>query len=80
MTLTLTVLCHTFITYLSDKADVVGKYLTLQVKVVDVDGRMVPFGSAGELWVRSYCVTPGYWDEKEKTDELIQPDGWLKTG
>jgi fatty-acyl-CoA synthase len=52
----------------------------LQVKVVDVDGRTVPFGSAGELWVRGYSVMPGYWDEKEKTDELIQPDGWLKTG
>jgi len=56
------------------------KFLTLQVKVVDVDGRMVPFGSTGELWVRGYSVMQGYWDEKEKTDELIRPDGWLKTG
>jgi len=41
---------------------------------------MVPFGSTGELWVRGYSVMQGYWDEKEKTDELIRPDGWLKTG
>ena len=41
---------------------------------------MVPFGSAGELWVRGYSVMQGYWDEKDKTDELIRPDGWLKTG
>jgi Acyl-CoA synthetases (AMP-forming)/AMP-acid ligases II len=47
---------------------------------VDVGGQMVPFGSSGELWVRGYSVTPGYWGEKEKTDELIRPDGWLKTG
>jgi fatty-acyl-CoA synthase len=56
------------------------KSLTLQAKIVDADGRMVPFGSAGELWIRGYCATLGYWDEKEKTEELIRPDGWLKTG
>jgi fatty-acyl-CoA synthase len=56
------------------------KFLTLQAKIVDADGRMVPFGSAGELWIRSYCVMLGYWDEKEKTEEFIRPDGWMKTG
>jgi hypothetical protein len=25
-------------------------------------------------------VMQGYWNEKEKTDELIRPDRWLKTG
>lgn len=37
-------------------------------------------GSRGELWVRGYSVMQGYWDGKEKTSELIGPDGWTKTG
>jgi long-subunit acyl-CoA synthetase (AMP-forming) len=56
------------------------KFLTLQAIIVGADGRMAPFGSAGELWIRGYSVKPGYWDEKQKTEELIRPDGWLKTG
>jgi fatty-acyl-CoA synthase len=41
---------------------------------------MVPLGSKGELWVRGYSVMQCYWDDKEKTSEMIQPDGWTKTG
>jgi acyl-CoA synthetase (AMP-forming)/AMP-acid ligase II len=47
------------------------------VRVVGPDGVDVAPGSAGELWVRSPTVTPGYWtpDVAAVTD-----DGWLRTG
>lgn len=51
-----------------------------EVKVVDENGRMVPMGTAGELWIRSYSVMTEYWGEKEKTEAFITKDGWAKTG
>jgi fatty-acyl-CoA synthase len=47
---------------------------------VDQDGRVVPEGSKGELWVRGYSVMQGYWGDEENTRKLIGLDGWTKTG
>lgn len=52
----------------------------IEVKVVDEDGNMVPMGKMGELYVRGYCNTLGYWDDEEKSKELIGRDRWLRTG
>ncbi|XP_026733289.1 acyl-CoA synthetase family member 2, mitochondrial [Trichoplusia ni] len=52
----------------------------VEVKVVDEDNNMVPFGSPGELVVRGYNTMICYWDEPEKTRQTISEDGWLKTG
>ncbi|KAJ2949958.1 hypothetical protein O0L34_g11281 [Tuta absoluta] len=52
----------------------------LEVKVVDDDGKQVPFGSPGELLSRGYNNMIGYWDEPEKTKATIDEDGWLHTG
>jgi acyl-CoA synthetase (AMP-forming)/AMP-acid ligase II len=52
----------------------------IEVKVVDDDGRELPRGESGEVWVRGYNVTPGYWDEPEQTAATIDADGWLHTG
>jgi acyl-CoA synthetase (AMP-forming)/AMP-acid ligase II len=52
----------------------------IEVKVVDDDGRELPRGEAGEVWVRGYNVTPGYWEEPEQTAATIDTDGWLHTG
>jgi fatty-acyl-CoA synthase len=41
---------------------------------------MVPMGTPGELWVRSYSVMLGYWNDEEKTRQFIGDDGWVKTG
>ena len=48
--------------------------------MVDENGRMVPMGTAGELWIRTYSVMTEYWGEKEKTEEFITKDWWAKTG
>nr|CAD7196259.1 unnamed protein product [Timema douglasi] len=59
----------------------VGKAVPyLELKVVDKEGKMVPMGSPGELWVRGYIVMLGYWGDEAKTRETITAKGWLKTG
>lgn len=56
----------------------VGQHV--EVKVVDSDGIVVPCGTPGELCIRAYCNMLGYWEDEEKTKEMIGPDNWLKTG
>ncbi len=52
----------------------------LEVKVVDpLTGETVPRGEAGELATKGYSVMLGYWDEPEKTAEVLR-DGWMHTG
>ena len=49
-------------------------------KVVDLDGKDLPLGEAGELCVQGPQVMKGYWQRPEATTETITEDGWLKTG
>jgi len=48
-------------------------------RVVDDDGKDVPVGVAGELWVKTPIVMQGYFRDPEQTQQAFQ-DGWLKTG
>jgi fatty-acyl-CoA synthase len=52
----------------------------LEVKVVDPAGRTVPRGVAGEFCTRGYSVMAGYWNDPERTAEVIDADGWMHTG
>jgi fatty-acyl-CoA synthase len=53
----------------------------LEAKIVDpVDGLTVPRGTAGELCTRGYSVMLGYWNEPEKTREVIDAARWMHTG
>ncbi|MGN6607857.1 MAG: AMP-binding protein [Jatrophihabitans sp.] len=50
------------------------------VKVVDPETDLpVPVGTPGELCTRGYSVMIGYWDEPEKTAEVLK-QGWMHTG
>lgn len=50
------------------------------LKVVNENGEVVPFGSPGELLLRGYNVMIGYWDDPVKTKQTLSEDGWLRTG
>jgi long-chain acyl-CoA synthetase len=51
-----------------------------ECKVIDDEGNDLPQGATGELCVRGPQVMKGYWQRQEATDEILSPDGWLKTG
>jgi fatty-acyl-CoA synthase len=52
----------------------------IEVKIVDLEGRIVPPGTAGELCTRGYCVMRGYWGDPERTAEVIDAARWMHTG
>ncbi|XP_070704058.1 medium-chain acyl-CoA ligase ACSF2, mitochondrial-like [Pempheris klunzingeri] len=52
-----------------------------EAKVVEpVTGEVVPLGTTGELMIRGRCVMHEYWDDPEKTREVISQAGWYSTG
>ncbi len=52
----------------------------VEVKIVDHEGIVVQPGEPGELLTRGYSVMLGYWDDSEKTTEVIDRAGWMHTG
>lgn len=52
----------------------------LEIKIVDEAGKVVPRGKLGELCVRGYSVMLGYWEDGEKTQEVIDNARWMHTG
>lgn len=51
-----------------------------ELKIVDENGAAVPLGTPGELLIRGYLVTQGYFDMPDRTAEAIDSDGWLGSG
>ncbi|KAH6688288.1 AMP-binding enzyme [Plectosphaerella plurivora] len=72
--------------------DALGKRLTTvgtlmphaQAKIVDREGNLVPVGERGELCIAGYQLQAGYWNNSEKTNEVMVRDSagvlWLHTG
>lgn len=52
----------------------------LEAKIIDENGKMVPFGQPGELCIRGYSTFLGYYKDDVKTKEIMGDDKWLKTG
>jgi fatty-acyl-CoA synthase len=53
----------------------------IEVKVTDpATGLVLPRGDTGELCTRGYSVMLGYWNEPEKTAEVIDAGRWMHTG
>ncbi|NQD95997.1 long-chain fatty acid--CoA ligase, partial [Pseudomonas sp. CrR25] len=51
-----------------------------QCKVIDDEGNDLPFGAVGELCIKGPQVMKGYWQRQDATDEMLDAEGWLKTG
>jgi fatty-acyl-CoA synthase len=52
----------------------------VEVKIMDAEGRIVPRGRPGELCTRGYLVMRGYWEDPERTAEVLDPARWMHTG
>jgi acyl-CoA synthetase (AMP-forming)/AMP-acid ligase II len=68
-----------------DPDDVVTETLgrpepSVELRVVDDDGRLVPAGAVGRVQVRSEAVMRGYWRDPQATAQVIDGDGWLTIG
>ncbi len=51
-----------------------------EAKIVDDDGKDLPDGETGHLWIKGGSVTPGYWNRPEDNAERFLEGGWFKTG
>src|SRR5690606_2930012 len=63
------------------KVGTVGRVgLHLEIQIVDPATReVVPRGVPGEFCTKGYSVMLGYWQEPDKTAQVLQ-DGWMATG
>ena len=50
------------------------------VQIRDGEGREVPVGEAGELWVKGPQVMRGYWQRPDETAKVMDAQGYLATG
>ncbi len=72
------VACNTYPDY---QADSIGKALPFtELKVIDQQGRTLAPGEKGELCVRGPQVMQGYWQQPEETANVLDENGWLRTG
>ena len=52
----------------------------VEIKCIDSEGIAVEAGEPGEILVKGYNVTSGYFNNAEATQEAIDEEGWLHTG
>ncbi len=50
-----------------------------QVRIRDEEGKDVPIGEVGEIWLCAPWATPGFW-QRPDLDEQRLTNGWLRTG
>jgi len=51
----------------------------IEVKFIGAEGKAVPEGEVGELWVRGPNVMKGYYRAPEETAAAINTEGWFNT-
>ncbi|KAJ8116859.1 hypothetical protein OPT61_g1804 [Boeremia exigua] len=52
---------------------------SMSLKIVQ-DGKEMPHGKEGELWIRGPNIFKGYYNNPTATAEAVDADGWYRTG
>jgi len=52
----------------------------VSIAIKGADGRELPCGETGEIWIHTPAVMLGYWNAPEATEEVLTKDGWLSSG
>jgi long-chain acyl-CoA synthetase len=52
----------------------------VEMKLVDDDGNEVEQGEVGEIAIKGHNVMKGYWNKDDATKEVLDDDGWFRTG
>ncbi|WP_434653464.1 long-chain-fatty-acid--CoA ligase FadD2 [Pseudomonas sp. R3-56] len=50
------------------------------MKVINDDGVELPLGERGELCIKGPQIMKGYWNKPEATAEVLDSEGWFKSG
>lgn len=57
-----------------------GRFATYaDVKICDDDGKVLPTGETGVIYIKSPMVMMAYLNLPKETADVLSPDGWLKT-
>ena len=57
-----------------------GKVVSpMEIKILDADGKELPYGEKGEICIKGENVMAGYWKNPKSTADTVV-DGWLHTG
>jgi fatty-acyl-CoA synthase len=67
---------------LENRCGTVGQVMPhTEIKIVDpATGRTLPRGEPGEFLARGYPVMAGYWNDPERTADVIDAQRWMHTG
>jgi fatty-acyl-CoA synthase len=58
-----------------------GVHPHVEIKIIDPEsGETVERSRPGELCTRGYSVMSGYWNDPERTAEVLDAHGWMHTG
>jgi fatty-acyl-CoA synthase len=53
----------------------------VEIRIADTDsGSTIERGTPGEFCTRGYSVMRGYWNDRQRTYETVDIEGWLHTG
>jgi benzoate-CoA ligase family protein len=50
-----------------------------EAEILDGEGKQVPMGAQGNLWIKGSSAMAGYWGREDLTAEVVR-DGWIRTG